>query len=343
MDAALHCAARASSTYNPHFAVERALEGGADPRAFWRSADRVDDVWVQLDLGTKFALQRVELHWRSCFAAKLYELEASEEGRQWFRVHRAVARPPQGPADALVPAGEEHITAAYDSPGPFFGPRVLPGPFHEGSPGLFEEGSPGLVEEGSPSPFEGPRVPSVVGPRVPPVRLRSTWPPPDILHRSQTHTKPQQHMTHSRPQQHMTHTRPQQTHSRPQQHMTHTRPQQTHTRPQQHMTHQTPSRRTPDPQQHMTRPQQHMTAAHHSPRPRPAWTRVTLQGPPTPTAPPPRLGYSSKRLNASQILVSPTHGAESVTAERGKGLDPPPQYRGKGLDSVPGLTGRSLV
>jgi hypothetical protein len=40
-DAALWRAATASSTYSVHFGVERALDGGADPRVFYRSADRV--------------------------------------------------------------------------------------------------------------------------------------------------------------------------------------------------------------------------------------------------------------------------------------------------------------
>lgn len=45
--------------------------------SFWRSADREDNVVVDVDFGTKFALQRIEVHWRSNFSAKRFTVEVS--------------------------------------------------------------------------------------------------------------------------------------------------------------------------------------------------------------------------------------------------------------------------
>ena len=61
----------------------------------------VDNVVVDVDLGTKCVLQRVELHWRSNFSPRHYTLEVSEEGRQWFLVHRCIVDPAKAEGDQI--------------------------------------------------------------------------------------------------------------------------------------------------------------------------------------------------------------------------------------------------
>lgn len=47
-----------------------ALDGYHNVRSFWMSAAGVDNVVVDVDLGTRFSLERIELHWRSNFSVR---------------------------------------------------------------------------------------------------------------------------------------------------------------------------------------------------------------------------------------------------------------------------------
>jgi len=76
----------------------------------------VDNVLLDVDLGTKFSLQRIELHWRSNFSPRRYTVEVSEEGRQWFLVYRSIVHPDKGEGDEIKPE-EKHITDAHMSYG----------------------------------------------------------------------------------------------------------------------------------------------------------------------------------------------------------------------------------
>ena len=78
-----------------------ALDGYKESRSFWMSQAGVDNVVVDVDLGTKCVLQRVELHWRSNFSPRHYTLEVSEEGRQWFLVHRCIVDPAKAEGDQI--------------------------------------------------------------------------------------------------------------------------------------------------------------------------------------------------------------------------------------------------
>jgi len=111
-DAALYKRATASSTFNNTHHISKALDGGLLPNTFWRSADRDDNVVVDVDLGTKFALESIEIHWRNSFSPRRYTVELSEEGRQWFLVHRCIVDPSLKEGDE-VREGEEHITSMY--------------------------------------------------------------------------------------------------------------------------------------------------------------------------------------------------------------------------------------
>ena len=111
-DAALYKRATASSTYNHHFNISKALDGGLENNSFWRSEDREDNVFIDVDLNTKFAIERIEIHWRSNFSPRRYTVEVSEEGRQWFLVHRCIVDPAKGEGDAIDPA-EAHITSTH--------------------------------------------------------------------------------------------------------------------------------------------------------------------------------------------------------------------------------------
>mmetsp|Transcript_62149 Transcript_62149/g.100551 ORF Transcript_62149/g.100551 Transcript_62149/m.100551 type:complete len:155 (+) Transcript_62149:234-698(+) len=80
------------------------------------SSSGVDNVVIDVDLGTRVHLQRLEVHWRSNFSPRHYTLEVSEEGRQWFLVHRGIVDPSKGEGD-LMKLGEEHITGVHMSYG----------------------------------------------------------------------------------------------------------------------------------------------------------------------------------------------------------------------------------
>ena len=106
--------APADSRGNYYFT--NALDGHHNVRSFWMSAAGVDNVVVDVDLGTKVSLERIELHWRSNFSPRHYTLEVSEEGRQWMLVHRCIVDPAKGEGDKVL-AGEEHITALHQTYG----------------------------------------------------------------------------------------------------------------------------------------------------------------------------------------------------------------------------------
>jgi len=93
-----------------------ALDGHKNPRSFWMSSSGVDNVVIDVDLGTRVHLQRLEVHWRSNFSPRHYTLEVSEEGRQWFLVHRGIVDPSKGEGD-FMKLGEEHITGVHMSYG----------------------------------------------------------------------------------------------------------------------------------------------------------------------------------------------------------------------------------
>jgi hypothetical protein len=49
---------------------------------------------------------------RTYIQPRHYTLEVSEEGRQWFLVHRCIVDPAKGEGDKVI-AGEEHVTALH--------------------------------------------------------------------------------------------------------------------------------------------------------------------------------------------------------------------------------------
>ncbi len=49
---------------------------------------------------------------RTYIQPRHYTLEVSEEGRQWFLVHRCIVDPAKGEGDKVI-EGEEHITALH--------------------------------------------------------------------------------------------------------------------------------------------------------------------------------------------------------------------------------------
>jgi Leucine-rich repeat (LRR) protein len=98
------------------YPFSNALDGYKEARSFWMSAPGVDNVVVDVDLGTRIHLQRVELHWRSNFSPRHYTVEVSEEGRQWFLVHRSIVDPSKGEGD-VVKKEEDHITVCHLSYG----------------------------------------------------------------------------------------------------------------------------------------------------------------------------------------------------------------------------------
>ena len=61
----------------------------------------------------------VSVSTRAHIQPRHYTLEVSEEGRQWFLVHRCIVDPAKGEGDKVV-EGEEHITALHQV-------RVCPG------------------------------------------------------------------------------------------------------------------------------------------------------------------------------------------------------------------------
>ena len=61
--------APADSRGNYYFT--NALDGYHNVRSFWMSAAGVDNVFVDVDLGTRFSLARIELHWRSNFSVHI--------------------------------------------------------------------------------------------------------------------------------------------------------------------------------------------------------------------------------------------------------------------------------
>jgi hypothetical protein len=90
VDACLYAEATASSAAPGH-GIESAVDGGLGNGAFWQSLAGVENVHVQVNLGTRFSIQRVELCWRSNFSPKRYTLEVLLSLTHALRLTRSLA------------------------------------------------------------------------------------------------------------------------------------------------------------------------------------------------------------------------------------------------------------
>ena len=83
---ALNCSATASTGENlgAQYSAKNAVDG--NPQTRWSSAFS-DPQWLQVDLGAIHTVNGVELDWEAAFG-KSYEIEVSENGRDFHRVYR---------------------------------------------------------------------------------------------------------------------------------------------------------------------------------------------------------------------------------------------------------------
>ncbi|MEU6141052.1 discoidin domain-containing protein [Streptomyces sp. NPDC047081] len=81
-DLALHKQASASSVDDPGNPASNATDGNPDTR--WSSAFE-DDQWIQVDLGSSVAFDRVALLWETAYA-RTYTIQVSDDGESWTDV-----------------------------------------------------------------------------------------------------------------------------------------------------------------------------------------------------------------------------------------------------------------
>ena len=75
----------ASSSFDPTFTPERAVDGNASTR--W-SSEFSDPQWIAVDLGGLFSIDRVVLNWEAAYPAE-YQLLFSDDGQNW-RLERQI-------------------------------------------------------------------------------------------------------------------------------------------------------------------------------------------------------------------------------------------------------------
>jgi len=81
---AAHCAVTASSTYEPAYRPEYAVDGDED--SYWSSAFQ-DDAWLAVDLGGVKKVGRINILWETAYA-KSFTVQVSADGRKWTDVYK---------------------------------------------------------------------------------------------------------------------------------------------------------------------------------------------------------------------------------------------------------------
>ncbi|MFB9576199.1 discoidin domain-containing protein [Streptomyces yanii] len=105
-DLALHRPTTASSTEVASLGPENATDG--DGKTRWASAYR-DDEWIQVDLGSPQAVQRVLLDWENA-SGRDYDIEVSDDAANWKTVASVRGKPSGARVDELT---FDPVTARY--------------------------------------------------------------------------------------------------------------------------------------------------------------------------------------------------------------------------------------
>ncbi|MFE7332002.1 discoidin domain-containing protein [Streptomyces sp. NPDC057565] len=105
-DLALHRPTTASSTEVASLGPENATDG--DGKTRWASAYR-DDEWIQVDLGSPQAVQRVLLDWENA-SGRDYDIQVSDDAANWKTVASVRGKPSGARVDELT---VDPVTARY--------------------------------------------------------------------------------------------------------------------------------------------------------------------------------------------------------------------------------------
>jgi hypothetical protein len=87
----------ASSTYNTTLAAKNLNDGKTTTR--WSSKDGSSGQWVRVDLGQRYTITRVRLHWDAGYASN-YKIQTSNDGSTWSDVYTTTTG--NGDADDIV-------------------------------------------------------------------------------------------------------------------------------------------------------------------------------------------------------------------------------------------------